>query len=172
MKGDKMISNFNEEAQEILTKAKLEMLELKHPYVGTEHLVLAILHSKNELTERLSNYNLTYQKFKKEILNVIGKGSKKSEFFLYTPLLKKVIENAIMDSKDNNNGIVTINHLFAGLLDVGEGIAIRIFMSMNLDLDNIYDEFAEKTVTFLCQSGILSGSRRSFIWKCLRAPWI
>ena len=67
MKGDKMISNFNEEAQEILTKAKLEMLELKHPYVGTEHLVLAILHSKNELTERLSNYNLTYQKFKKEI---------------------------------------------------------------------------------------------------------
>ena len=139
-----MISNFNEEAQEILTKAKLEMLELKHPYVGTEHLVLAILHSKNELTERLSNYNLTYQKFKKEILNVIGKGSKKSEFFLYTPLLKKVIENAIMDSKDNNNGIVTINHLFAGLLDVGEGIAIRIFMSMNLDLDHIYDEFAEK----------------------------
>lgn len=144
MKGDKMISNFNEEAQEILTKAKLEMLELKHPYVGTEHLVLAILHSKNELTERLSNYNLTYQKFKKEILNVIGKGSKKSEFFLYTPLLKKVIENAIMDSKDNNNGIVTINHLFAGLLDVGEGIAIRIFMSMNLDLDHIYDEFTEK----------------------------
>ena len=144
MKGDKMISNFNEEAQEILTKAKLEMLELKHPYVGTEHLVLAILHSKSELTERLSNYNLTYQKFKKEILNVIGKGSKKSEFFLYTPLLKKVIENAIMDSKDNNNGIVTTNHLFAGLLDVGEGIAIRIFMSMNLDLDNIYDEFTEK----------------------------
>lgn len=144
MKGDKMISNFNEEAQEILTKAKLEMLELKHPYVGTEHLVLAILHTKNELTERLSKYNLTYQKFKKEIINVIGKGSKKSEFFLYTPLLKKVIENAIMDSKDNNNGVVTINHLFAGLLDVGEGIAIRLFMSMNLDLDNIYDEFTEK----------------------------
>ena len=139
-----MISNFNEEAQEILTKAKLEMLELKHPYVGTEHLVLAILHTPNELTERLSKYNLTYQKFKKEIINVIGKGSKKSEFFLYTPLLKKVIENAIMDSKDNNNGVVTINHLFAGLLDVGEGIAIRLFMSMNLDLDNIYDEFTEK----------------------------
>ena len=144
MKGDKMISNFDEEAQEIITKAKLEMLELKHPYVGTEHLVLAILHTENELTERLKKYDLTYQKFKKEIINVIGKGSKKSEFFLYTPLLKKVIENAVMDSKDNNNGIVTINHLFAGLLDVGEGIAIRLFISMNLDLDNMYDEFTEK----------------------------
>ena len=139
-----MISNFNEEAQEILIKAKLEMLELHHPYVGTEHLVLAILHTNNELTEKLAKYNLTYTKFKKEIINIIGKGSKKSEFFLHTPLLKKVIENAIMDSKDNNNGIVTTNHLFAALLDVGEGIAIRIFMGMNLNLDDMYDEFTSK----------------------------
>lgn len=139
-----MISNFNEEAQEILIKAKLEMLELRHPYVGTEHLVLAILHTDNELTEKLNNYNLTYTRFKKEIINIIGKGSKKSEFFLHTPLLKKVIENAIMDSKDNNNGIVTTNHLFASLLDVGEGIAIRIFMGMNLDLDDMYDEITSK----------------------------
>jgi len=94
-----MISNFNEEAQEILNKAKLEMLELKHPYVGTEHLVLSILNSNNEITEKLAKYNLTYSNFKKQILDIIGKGSKKSEFLLYTPLLKKVIENAIVDSK-------------------------------------------------------------------------
>ena len=144
MKGDKMISNFNDEAKEIMIKAKLEMLDLKHPYVGTEHLVLAILHSNNEVSEKLNKYNLTYNNFKKEILNIIGKGSKKSEFFLHTPLLKKVIENAIMDSKDNNNGIVTINHLFSSLLDVGEGIAIRIMLGMNLDLDDIYDELSSK----------------------------
>ena len=69
--------------------------------------------------------------------------SKKSEFILYTPLLKKVIENAIIDSKENNNGEVTPTHLFASLLDVGEGIAIRIFIGMNLDLDEIYDEFKQ-----------------------------
>ena len=87
-----MISNFNEEAQEILNKAKLEMLELKHPYVGTEHLVLSILHTENEISKNLVKYNLTYENFKKQIIDIIGKGSKKSEFFLYTPLLKKVIE--------------------------------------------------------------------------------
>ncbi len=139
-----MTDSFNEEAQEILTKAKLEMLELKHPYVGTEHLVLAILHTENELTKNLSKYNLTYESFKTEILKIIGKGTKKSDFFLHTPLLKKVIENAIIDSKDNNHGIVTINHLFSALLDVGEGIAIRIFIGMNLDLDSMYDEFTSK----------------------------
>ena len=139
-----MIGNFNEEAQEILTKAKLEMLDLKHPYIGTEHLTLAILHTQNELTEQLKTYNLTYTRFKNEIINTIGTGSKKSEFLLHTPLLKKVIENAIMDSKDNNSGIVTPYHLFASLLDVGEGVAIRIFISMNLDLDKLYDEFTLK----------------------------
>ncbi len=139
-----MISNFNEEAEDILVKAKLEMLELKHPYIGTEHLVLAILHTKNELTEKLEKYHLNYTNFKKEIINIIGKGSKKSNFFLHTPLLKKVIEGAIIDSKENNNGIVTVNHLFSSLLDVGEGIAIRIFISMNIDIDEIYNELSER----------------------------
>lgn len=142
-----MIGNFNEETQEILNKAKLEMLELKHPYIGTEHLVLSILHSQNKISEKLKKYNLTYNNFKNEIIKTIGKGSKKSEFFLYTPLLKKVLENAIIDSKENNNGEVTINHIFTSLLDVGEGIAIRIFIGMNLDIDNIYDEFAPKIYT-------------------------
>jgi len=141
-----MNNNFNEEAQEILIKAKLEMLELHHPYVGTEHLVLAILHTQNELTKKLENFNLTYTKFKKEILNIIGKGTKKSEFFLYTPLLKKVLETAIMNSNENHHE-VTANHLFAALLEVGEGIAIRIFISMKLDLDNMYDTFNFKIYT-------------------------
>ena len=139
-----MVSNFDEEATEILIKAKTEMLELHHPYVGTEHLVLAILNNKSTISQKLAEYNLTYSNFKNRILDIIGKGSKKSEFFLYTPLLKKVIENAIINSKENNNGIVTPEHLFTSVLEIGEGIAIRIFIGMNIDLDEIYDNFASK----------------------------
>lgn len=141
-----MIGNFNEEAQNILVKAKLEMLDLNHPYIGTEHLVLSILHTNNELSKRLNEYGLTYDKFRKEIVNIIGMGSKKSEIFLYTPLLRKVIENAILDSKDNNNGEVTPYHLFSSLLEEGEGIAIRIFISMDLDIESMYEEFSTKLI--------------------------
>ena len=139
-----MNNYFNEEAQEILVNTKLEMLELKHPYVGTEHLLLALLHNKNEVSIILEKYNLTYNRFKKEIIKTIGKGTKKSKFFLYTPLLKKVIETSIMDSQENNNGEITISHLFSALLDVGEGIAIRILLTMNIDLDEIYETFTSK----------------------------
>ncbi|MBQ9853865.1 MAG: ATP-dependent Clp protease ATP-binding subunit [Bacilli bacterium] len=136
-----MNKNFSNEASEILIKAKLEMLELKHPYVGTEHLVLALLHTKNELTEKLESLSLTYNSFKKEILKIIGKGTKKSEFFLYTPLLKKVLETSMMDSANEE---ITPTDLFMGLLDVGEGIAIRILINMNIDVDELYDSFLEK----------------------------
>lgn len=136
-----MISNFNDEAKDLLINAKIEMQELKHPYVGTEHLILSILKSNSKVKKKLQEYGLTYDNFKKEIINIIGTGSKKSEIFLYTPLLKKVIENAILDSKDNNNGIVTTEHLFASILDIGEGIAIRILIGMNIDVEELYDEF-------------------------------
>lgn len=141
-----MLGNFNEEAQFILLKSKSEMISLNHPYIGTEHLVLSILKNKNSLSEKLSDYGLTYDTFKAEILNVIGKGTRKSEFFLYTPLLKKIIENSMLDAKDNNNGEVTPEHLFAALLEEGEGIAIRIFIGMNIDIDELYDEFSSKLI--------------------------
>lgn len=136
-----MISNFNDEAKNLLINAKIEMQELKHPYVGTEHLILSILKSNSQLKKELESYGLTYERFKTEIVNIIGTGSKKSEIFLYTPLLKKVIENAILDSKDNNKGIVTAEHLFSSILDVGEGIAIRIMIGMNIDVEELYDKY-------------------------------
>ena len=139
-----MRSNFNDEAQEILVNAKIEMQELKHQYVGTERLLLAILNSNTNLNKKLKEYNLTYNSFKKELINIIGKGTKKSEFFIYTPLLKKVLENAIMDSKDNNNGLVTTEHLFQAILELGEGIAIRILIGMDIDIEEIYDNCSIK----------------------------
>lgn len=141
-----MLGNFNEEAQLILLKSKEEMMGLNHPYIGTEHLVLSILKNEETLSKKLADYGLTYDTFKNEILSVIGKGSKTSQFFLYTPLLKKIIENSLLDAKDNNRGEVTPEHLFSSLLEEGEGIAIRIFIGMNINLEDLYDEFNSKLI--------------------------
>ena len=141
-----MFGNFSEEAQNILVKAKLEMLELKHPYIGTEHLVLSMLNHSEKIKEKLSSYHLDYEIFKKEIIKVLGIGEKDDSLFLYTPLLKKVINSAILDSKDNNDGLVTTEHLFSSLLEEGEGVAIRIFLSMGIDINAMYEEFATSLI--------------------------
>ena len=141
-----MYGNFTEETRKILMSAKKEMYELKHPYIGSEHLMLAILKDKNEVSKRLKEYNLTYDKFKKEIIKTIGTGTKESEWFLYTPLLKRILENAIIDSKENNNGIVTVEHLFQGMLEEAEGVAVRILLGLKIDLDELYEDFSYKLI--------------------------
>ena len=138
-----MFGQFTEEARKILIGAKLEMTELKHPYVGSEHLLLSILKSKNNVSKKLKQYDLDYDKFKNKIIETVGVGSKESEWFLYTPLLKRVMENAMLDCKEDNSE-VTIESLFSNLLEEGEGVAIRILISLNIDLDSLYNEFSYK----------------------------
>ena len=142
IKGDDTMYNaFTDDAKKVLMNAKEEMVNLHHPYVGSEHLLLAILKGNNEVSTRLKNYNLNYQMFKDELLKVVGMGKKKSEYYLYTPLLKRIIEGAILDAKEQNEK-VTISNLFASILEEGEGIAIRLLLGMNYDLDALYKEFA------------------------------
>ena len=139
-----MFGQFTEEARKILVSAKEEMYNLKHPYVGSEHMLLAILKDNNSVSKKLKEYNLTYDSLKEEIINIIGIGNTANDWFLYTPLLKRIMENAIIDSKENNNGDVTIEHLFASLLEEGEGVAIRIMLGMDIDLDKLYKDFSSK----------------------------
>lgn len=138
-----MFSNFEEETRNIIVEAKLEMKKLKHSYIGSEHLLLAILKDDNDVSKKLREYNLTYDRFKKELIDIVGIGSKESDLFLYTPLLKRVLETASIDSKEDNTD-VKIEHLFSALLEEGEGIAIRIMMGMNIDIDELNTEFMYK----------------------------
>ena len=140
-----MFGQFTEETRKILVNAKVEMKALRHPYVGSEHLLLSILKGKNNVSKKLKEYNIDYEIFKNKIIEIIGKGSKESEWFLYTPLLKRVMENSILDSKENN-GEVTVEHLFCNLLEEADGVAIRILLSLDVDLDKLYNEFNDKCI--------------------------
>ncbi len=141
-----MFGNFEEEARKVIEVAKKEMYELNHPYVSSEHLLLAILKGDNVVSRKLKEYGVDYIAFKEKIIKIIGKGSKHSKWFLYTPLLKRILENATEDAKENNDGLVTIGHLFSSLLDEGEGVAIRVLVSMNVDIDELYNEFSDKII--------------------------
>ena len=140
-----MFQNFSEEARKTITMAKEEMLLLHHPYVGSEHLLLSILKGKNNVCKRLKEYHLSYDNFKEELVKTIGYGSSKSEWFLYTPILKNVFENAIAISKEYG-GEVTTEYLFMGILEEGEGIAIRMLLNMGIDIDKLYQDFVMKSV--------------------------
>ena len=138
-----MFQKFDEELQKVIKLAKNEMNELKHEYVGTEHIVLGILNTENDVCSMLNKYNINYEKYKDKLIETIGVGKKDNNLFLYTPLLKRVIENAINNSKNNGRDYVSLKDLFFSIIDEGDGIAIRILIALNLDIDKIYIEMSK-----------------------------
>lgn len=143
--GDNMFNNFTEEARNIIVSAKIERKKLKHPYVGSEHLLLAILKDNNSISKKLKEYDVNYDNFKEELINIVGIGKEESDLFLYTPLLKRILETAVIDSKENNSD-VTIEHIFSAFLEEGEGVAIRILLGMNIDVEELYTDFMYKII--------------------------
>lgn len=141
-----MFSKFSDESQKLLIRAKKEMMDLCHPYVGSEHLLLAILKYKNEVSDKLKEGGISYEIVKKEVLNMIGKGSDDNHWFLFTPLLNRIIENAVIISRELNFKEVQVSHLFLALLEEGDGIALRILSALDIDIDSLYEEFSTKNV--------------------------
>lgn len=135
-----MFENFGFEISKLFKDAETIRYDLRHPYVGSEHLLLAVLKNNNEVAKELKKYNINYTNFKKELVKIIGSASVPSPLNLYTPLLKRVIENATYDAKEENSQ-VTIRHLFLAMLEEGEGIALRILLLMDVDLEKIYNHF-------------------------------
>ncbi|MDE6284532.1 MAG: hypothetical protein K2M17_02205 [Bacilli bacterium] len=133
-----MFDKYSLEISKIFNGAEKEMLELKQPYVGTEHLMLSILKSCKEISQISKKYGLTYEKFKEELTSIIGTTSNDSPYVLYTPLLKRVI-HAALDEASHNHSQLTPNYLFRAIFDEGEGIAIRIMLGMEVEIDKIYN---------------------------------
>ncbi len=136
-----MYNNYNLETSRIFKDAEKIMISLNHGYVGTEHLFLSMLKNSEEIRNLLEKYQIEYDDFLEELLLVVNSETCKKVACIYTPLLKKVIKNAEMHAK---NSYITPLMLLESLLEEGEGIAIRILISMGLDIDKLYDEIKQK----------------------------
>ena len=136
-----MFTKFNEETRKALIQSKNEMKKLKHPYVGSEHLLLALLKNKNySVTTVLNKFDIDYEKFRKKVIEIIGIGKSENDWYLYTPLLKRVIEEAILLCKESNEEEVTLEHLLWALIEEGEGVALRILICLNVNIDDLSKE--------------------------------
>lgn len=143
-----MKNNINECVKRVLEFAEQEMLDLNHPYVGSEHLLLSLL--KCDKSKKILNkYNLTYEKFKNALVEIIGMSNIKSTYILYTPLLKLIIKKATSKENSDVNEITLLKELISS----DDGIAIRIMMELNIDIDSLYAELTN-THSYLDEIGV------------------
>lgn len=138
-----MFGKFSEEAQRVLVDAQKEMSELKHPYIGSEHLLLAILKNNQDLVNKFKKYKITYKSFKEELINLVGIGDNTPDLLLYSTTLKTILENVIIESRETGDEI-SVNELLLSLLNEVEGKAIRILLSLGVDINKLYSDISEK----------------------------
>lgn len=100
--------------------AENEMKDLKHPYVGTEHFMLAYL-------KEYGNKYIDYDTYKEYIIEIIGMSYKESEYVLYTPILRKI-------KNECNN----VYEAMVRILTDDDSIAYNILLSKGCDIEAIY----------------------------------
>lgn len=137
-----MNNNYSLDVSRIFKSAEVISQELNHPYVGTEHLVLSMLQSDDNIKNVLNDYGLEYNEFLEELISLVGRGKGSITTCIYTPLLKRVISKALEIA---GKGSLNSFYLLESLLLEGEGIAIRIMLSLGIDIDLMYEDLKLKS---------------------------
>lgn len=140
--------------ENLISDAKNEMKKLKHPYVGTEHLLLALL-SDSKVEKVTAAYGLTYDKFRDKIIKIVGTGEKVEKECILTPKLRSLLDEIVYSKRDK---LVKLDFI-RGILRDGEGVACRLLVTMDIDLMGLDGELEQ----------IEERSNLSFIskYKCL-----
>jgi ATP-dependent Clp protease ATP-binding subunit ClpA len=130
---------FNEHARRVLSLAQEEAQRFQHNYIGTEHLLLALVRLKESTAGQIfSEMGIELERVRSAVEFIIGRGDRivLGEIGL-TPRAKKVIELAIDEARRQEHHYIGTEHLLLGLVREGEGIAAGVLESMGLDLEKV-----------------------------------
>ena len=136
-----MIYKFTTRAKKAIETANEIAIELKHNYIGTEHILYGLVKEGNGVASKvLQSQGVTSQDVKNEIIELIGNGENVAETLGFTPRTKRVLENSFIEAKKIGYDYIGTEHLLIGTLREGDSIAVRILLNLNIDLSKIYNE--------------------------------
>jgi len=133
---------FTERARKVLSLAQEEAQRFQHNYIGTEHLLLVLLHeNKGVAVEVLGNLEIDTNEIRETIEAIIDKGDRiLLDEIGFTPRSKKVIELAKDEAQSMKHHYVGIEHLLLGIVREGEGIAAGVLEQMGVTMERVRTE--------------------------------
>lgn len=128
---------YDDEIKEILIIAKEEAMELKYTYIGTEVVMLGLL--RNKKIKKIFNKNITYDKFKEKLIELVGIGEKNNSLNLFTPMLKRILEATANEAKETN-ALATPLVLLKNILIEGNGVGYRVLTFYDINTDDLFKD--------------------------------
>src|SRR6266702_1429634 len=141
------MNNFTPRAQQVLALARKEADRFNHNYVGTEHLLLGLIKlGQGVAVNVLQKMGLDLETVRMEVEKQVGSGpeTKMVGNVPYTPRVKKVLALAGKEAKALNHSYVGTEHILLGLLREGEGVAARVFKSLEVDIERTRNELLKE----------------------------
>lgn len=137
-----MFERFTERARQVIVLAQEEARDLKHNYIGTEHLLLGLLREGEGVAARvLSALDITIEDVRAEVMRIVGEGESESQGQIpFTPRAKKVLELALREALSLGHNYIGTEHILLGLVRESEGVAARILVDLDADADRIRQE--------------------------------
>ncbi len=130
-----MQGRFTERAVKVLKLAQYEAQELGHDYIGTEHLLLGLLHEGEGVAAKaLQSLKIDLTALREKIVAGVGIGKGSSSQLYYTPRAKRVMELSLAEAQELGHNYIGTEHILLGLLRESEGIAGKVLQSLGVDL--------------------------------------
>jgi ATP-dependent Clp protease ATP-binding subunit ClpA len=136
MHSGSMFERFTDRARRVVVLAQEEARGLQHNYIGTEHILLALIHEGHGVACRaLEPFDLPLEQMREEVVQRVGRGSSEpSGRIPFTPRAKKVLELSLREALQLHHNYIGTEHILLGLIREGDGVAAKILQARGADL--------------------------------------
>jgi ATP-dependent Clp protease ATP-binding subunit ClpC len=134
-----MFERFTDRARRVVVLAQEEARLLDHNYIGTEHILLGLIHEgEGAAAKALESLGVGLQPVREQVEKMIGRGKKQpSGHIPFTPRAKKVLELSLREALELGHNYIGSEHILLGLLREGEGVAVQIIVRLGADLHQL-----------------------------------
>ena len=140
-----MFERFTDRARRVVVLAQEESRLLSHDYIGTEHLLLALVHEGEGVAAKaLERLGVALDDVRERVREMVGTGgSAPTGHIPFTPRAKKVLELSLREALQLGHNYIGTEHVLLGLVREGEGVAARVLSGMGVDLSGVRQEVVQ-----------------------------
>ncbi len=134
-----MFERFTDRARRVVVLAQEEARLLNHNYIGTEHILLGLIHEGEGVAAKaLESLGISLDAVREQVQDIIGQGQQApSGHIPFTPRAKKVLELSLREALQLGHNYIGTEHILLGLIREGEGVAAQVLVKLGADLNKV-----------------------------------
>ncbi|WP_343993125.1 Clp protease N-terminal domain-containing protein, partial [Nocardioides dubius] len=155
-----MFERFTDRARRVVVLAQEEARMLSHNYIGTEHILLGLIHEGEGVAAKaLESLDISLEAVRAQVEEIIGQGQQApSGHIPFTPRAKKVLELSLREALQLGHSYIGTEHILLGLIREGEGVAAQVLQKLGADLNRVRQQVIQLLSGFQGKEAASSGA--------------